>query len=96
MQQPEDKMQYQNFENNLNEEGQIPLEEEKVPKKTFFNTHKDFGDPYFKSTKVGSCSHVLVKNGRCLAIPFGPVVVVQRQGRPYVDSCVGGTDMHIG
>ena len=36
MQQPEDKMQYQNFENNLNEEGQIPLEEEKVPKKNIF------------------------------------------------------------
>ena len=78
MQQPEENMQYQNYENNLNGEGEVQVEEEKVPKKTFFNTRKDFGDPYFKSTKVGSCSHVLVKNGRCLAIPFG---VINRRGR---------------
>ena len=78
MQQPEENMQYQNYENNLNGEGEVQAEEEKVPKKTFFNTRKDFGDPYFKSTKVGSCSHVLVKNGRCLAIPFG---VTNRRGR---------------
>ena len=24
-----------------------------------------------------------------------PVVVVDRQGRPDVDSCVGGTDIHV-
>jgi hypothetical protein len=70
MQQPGENFNYENNENNINENPEIKIEEQK-PKKTFFQTHKEFGDPFFKTTRVNSCSHVLVKNGRCLAIPFG-------------------------
>ena len=54
-----------------------PIEESK-PKKTYFQTHKELGDPFFKNSRITSCSHVLVKNGRCLAIPFG---IKNRRGR---------------
>jgi hypothetical protein len=36
----------------------------------FFNTSKDKTNDFFKQTKVDSCSHVLVKNGQSLAVPF--------------------------
>jgi hypothetical protein len=75
MQQPE-KEQNMEFDN-INEDKKEEVEEEK-PKKTFFNTHKELGDPYFKNTRITSCSHVLVKNGRCLAIPFW---IKNRRGR---------------
>ena len=52
--------------------------EEEKHKKTYFKTQKDLGDPYFKNTRITSCSHVLVKNGRCLAIPFW---IKNRRGR---------------
>ena len=70
MQQPEENFNYENNKNNINENEENKKEEQK-PKKTFFTTHKEYGDPFFKTTRVNSCSHVLVKNGRCLAIPFG-------------------------
>jgi len=36
----------------------------------YFQTTKQKSDPFFKSTKIESCSHVLVKNGQSLAVPF--------------------------
>jgi hypothetical protein len=36
----------------------------------FFNTSKEQTHEFFKETKVGSCSHVLVKNGVSLAVPY--------------------------
>jgi hypothetical protein len=36
----------------------------------YFVTSKNMTDPFFKATKVDSCSHVLVKNGQSLAVPF--------------------------
>jgi hypothetical protein len=36
----------------------------------YFTTSKNITDPFFKATKVDSCSHVLVKNGQSLAVPF--------------------------
>ena len=36
----------------------------------YFKTAKLKTDPFFKATKVESCSHVLVKNGQTLAVPF--------------------------
>ena len=36
----------------------------------FFNTAKEKTNDFFKETKVGSCSHVFVKNGVALAVPF--------------------------
>ena len=36
----------------------------------YFNTAKDKTDAFFTNTKVDSCSHVLVKNGQSLALPF--------------------------
>jgi hypothetical protein len=36
----------------------------------FFTTAKNKTDPFFRQTKVDSCSHVLVKNGQSLAVPF--------------------------
>ena len=57
-------------------------EEEKteIPEvhKTFFKTHQEKGFPYFNTTRVGSCSYVLVKNGQALAIPFH---IINRRGR---------------
>ena len=76
MQQPEREPNMQ-FDNNQEQIQEEPLEEQK-PKKTYFQTHKELGDPFFKNTRITSCSHVLVKNGRCLAIPFG---IKNRRGR---------------
>lgn len=36
----------------------------------YFNTSKDKTHNFFKDTKVGSCSYVLVKNGVSLAVPY--------------------------
>src|SRR4051812_40457264 len=36
----------------------------------YFKTSKDQSNEFFKDTKVDSCSHVLVKNGQSLAVPF--------------------------
>ena len=38
--------------------------------KTFFNLEKDKGDKYFRSTRVGSCRRVIVKNGLPSALSF--------------------------
>ena len=35
-----------------------------------FNTKKNATDKFFKDSQVGSCSHVVVKNGVSIAIPF--------------------------
>ena len=67
----------ENPNNELNSQQQTQEQEQK-PKKTFFKTHQEWGSPFFKNTRVGSCSHVLVKNGRSLAIPFR---IVNRRGR---------------
>jgi hypothetical protein len=36
----------------------------------FFNPNKEKTDNFFKQSKIGSCSHVLVKNGTTVAVPF--------------------------
>jgi len=36
----------------------------------FFNTSKEKTHEFFKETRVGSCSHVIVKNGVSLAVPY--------------------------
>ena len=59
----------------IKEEEKIQIPEEH---KTFFKTHQEKGYPYFSTTRVGSCSYVLVKNGQCLAIPF---YIINRRGR---------------
>ena len=58
---------------NVEENNKIPEE-----RKTFFKTHPEKGYPYFSTTRVGSCSYVLVKNGQCLAVPF---YITNRRGR---------------
>ena len=46
----------------------------KVPKesfgKTFFIQEKETGDKYFRSTRVGSCRKIVVKNGLPFALTF--------------------------
>lgn len=37
---------------------------------TFFNTDKAKTNEFFKQTKVGSASRVIVKNGQSIAVPF--------------------------
>lgn len=37
---------------------------------SFFTSNKDKTNAFFKCSKVGSCSFVLVKNGQSLAMPF--------------------------
>lgn len=38
----------------------------------FFNTNKNKTNEFFKDTKVGSCSHILVKNGVSVAVSYNP------------------------
>ena len=45
----------------------------------YFNTLKEKTNEFFKDTKVGSCSHVLVKNGVSLAVPFQ---IKNHKGKP--------------
>lgn len=35
-----------------------------------FKSLKDKTHPFFKQSKIGSCSHVIFKNGQTLAVPF--------------------------
>lgn len=37
---------------------------------SYFTIKKEKTNPYFLNAKVGSCSHIIVKNNSCLAIPF--------------------------
>ena len=45
----------------------------------YFNTMKEKTNNFFKETKVSSCSHVLVKNGVSLAVPFP---IINQKGKP--------------
>lgn len=49
---------------------QTNVKEDAMKNSQFFNTEKNKTDEFFKDTKVDSCSHVLVKNGQSLAMPF--------------------------
>ena len=79
--------------------------------KTFFIQEKDKGDPYFRSTRVGSCRKIVVKNG----IPFALTYKVKNpRGEPMnhykytikkkpnnpstyqVDYCSTKIDCHLG
>lgn len=46
--------------------------------KSYFKIQKQKGNPYFNNSKVESCSHVLVRNNSCLAIPFH---IINEKGR---------------
>jgi hypothetical protein len=48
----------------------------------YFNPNKDKTHEFFKQSKVGSCSRVLVKNGQSLAINFA---ITNNKGRPLND-----------
>ena len=79
--------------------------------RTFFIQEKEKGDPYFRSTRVGSCRRVVVRNG----IPFALTFKVRNpRGEPMthyrytlkqkpknpstyqVDYCFSKTDCHLG
>ena len=79
--------------------------------KTFFIQEKEKGEPYFRSTRVGSCRRVVVKNG----IPFALTFKVKNpRGEPMthyrytlkqkpknpstyqVDYCMEKNDCHLG
>ena len=79
--------------------------------KTFFVQEKEKGEPYFRSTRVGSCRRVVVKNG----IPFALTFKVKNpRGEPMthyrytlkqkpknpttyqVDYCMEKNDCHLG
>ena len=79
--------------------------------KTFFNLEKDKGDKYFRSTRVGSCRRVVVKNGLPFALTFK---VKNPRGEPmthfnytlkqlpknptsyFVDYCTKKEENHLG
>jgi hypothetical protein len=48
----------------------------------YFNTDKNKTNEFFKATKVNSCSHIIVKNGQSIAIPFS---ITNPKGRPLND-----------
>ena len=79
--------------------------------KTFFNLEKDKGDEYFRTTRVGSCRKIVVKNG----IPFALTFKVKNpRGEPlthfnytlkqlpknptsyFIDYCTKKNDCHLG
>ena len=79
--------------------------------KTFFNQEKDKGDEYFRTTRVGSCRKIVVKNG----IPFALTFKVKNpRGEPlthfnytlkqlpknptsyFIDYCTKKNDCHLG
>ena len=79
--------------------------------KTFFIQEKESGDPYFRTTRVGSCRKIIVKNGMPFALTFK---VKNRRGEPMnhykytlkkpprnpstyqVDYCKIKSDCHLG
>ena len=48
----------------------VNLYKDKLKETNLFKSSKDKTNQFFKETKVGSCSHVFVKNGVALAVPF--------------------------
>jgi hypothetical protein len=46
--------------------------ETELKKSNYFQPNKDKTDEFFKDTRVGSTSYVIVKNGKSLAVPFNP------------------------
>ena len=79
--------------------------------KTFFNQEKDKGDEYFRSTRVGSCRKIVVKNGLPFALTFK---IKNPRGEPlnhfnytlkqlpknpttyFVDYCTKKEEYHLG
>ncbi len=43
-----------------------------MQKNTMFKTRKNKGSEFFKSTRIESCSHVKIKGGKAMAVPFIP------------------------
>ncbi len=43
-----------------------------MQKNTMFKTRKNKGSEFFKSTRIESCSHVTIKGGKAMAVPFIP------------------------
>ena len=79
--------------------------------KTFFNQEKDKGDEYFRTTRVGSCRKIVVKNGLPFALTFkvknpkgGPLThynytLKQFPRNPtsyFIDYCTKKEDCHLG
>jgi hypothetical protein len=48
----------------------------------YFNPNKAKTNDFFKATKVNSCSHIVVKNGQSIAIPYS---ITNNKGRPLND-----------
>ena len=79
--------------------------------RTFFIQEKEKGDPYFRTTRVGSCRRVVVRNGIPFALTFK---VKNSRGEPMthyrytlkqkpknpttyqVDYCISKNDCHLG
>lgn len=58
----------------------------------FFNANKSKSNEFFKDTKVGSASHVIVKNGQSIAVPFS---ITNSKGKgllSYKNAIVDGSD----
>ena len=55
--------------------------------KSHFITHKEKGNDFFMDTRIESCSHVKVKNGKAMAVPFIP-----KKKRSYADKMVKSSE----
>ena len=55
------------------------LYKDKMKETVLFNTAKEKTNSFFKETKIGSCSHIIVKNGVALAVPFA---IKNQKGKP--------------
>ncbi len=43
-----------------------------MQKNSMFRTKKNKGSEFFKKTRIESCSHVKIKGGKAMAVPFIP------------------------
>ena len=67
--------------------------------KTFFTLEKDKGDKYFRSTRVGSCRRVVVKNPRGEPMTHFNYTLKELPKNPtsyFIDYCTKKEENHLG
>ena len=96
---------------NIPNKSYLPNLKNNQHQKTFFIQEKESGDEYFRSTRVGSCRKIVVKNGIPIALTYKvknprrePLThfnytLKQRPKNPtsyYLDYCVKKRENHLG
>lgn len=61
----------------------LPTQSSAAQTRTLGKTQTDKSHQFFKDTRVGSCSHVVVKNGVAEAVPFRPAPHKDTSGKAH-------------